>query len=43
VQKRLEKAIKSRALSRALDCPIPEEVYETLRRQLAEEERADGQ
>ena len=39
----LEKAIKSRALSRALDCPIPEEVYETLRRQLAEEERADGQ
>ena len=41
--KGLEKAIKSRALSRALDCPIPEEVYETLRRQLAEEERADGQ
>ena len=27
----LDKAIKSRALSRALDCEIPDEVYQTLR------------
>ena len=39
----LEKAVKSRALSRALDCPIPDEVYETLRRQFAEEEGAHGE
>lgn len=39
----LEKAIKSRALSRALDCQIPDEVYDTLRQQFAREEREDGQ
>lgn len=38
----LEKAIKSRALARALDCEIPAEVYDTLRKQFAEEEVADG-
>ena len=38
----LEKAIKSRALARALDCEIPAEVYDTLRGQFAEEEVADG-
>lgn len=38
----LEKAIKSRALARALDCDIPAEVYDTLRKQFAEEEVADG-
>ena len=39
----LDKAIKSRALSRALDCEIPDEVYQTLRQQFAQEEGADGQ
>ncbi len=38
----LEKAIKSRALARALECEIPEEVYETLRRQIAEEDVEHG-
>ncbi len=36
----LEKAVKSRALQRALDCDIPEGALETLRRQL--EEADDG-
>ena len=39
----LDKAIKSRALSRALDSEIPDEVYQTLRQQFAQEEGADGQ
>ena len=39
----LDKAIKSRALSRALDFEIPDEVYQTLRQQFAQEEGADGQ
>ena len=39
----LDKAIKSRALSRALDWEIPDEVYQTLRQQFAQEEGADGQ
>ncbi len=30
----LEKAVKSRALSRALDCPIPEEIYDRLRTEM---------
>ena len=32
----LEKAIKSRALSRALDTPVEEELFETLRGQMKE-------
>ena len=36
----LEKAVKSRALQRALGCDIPDETLETLRRQL--EEAGDG-
>ncbi len=32
----LEKAIKSRALSRALEVPIPDEMFETLRLQMKE-------
>ena len=39
----LEKAIKSRALARALDCQIPDEVYDTLRQQLMEEGAQDGE
>ena len=39
----LDKAIKSRALSRALEWEIPDEVYQTLRQQFAQEEGADGQ
>lgn len=34
----LDKAIKSRALARALECEIPEEVYQVLREQFAQEE-----
>ena len=30
----LKKAIKSRALERSLDIPIPEEIYENLREQM---------
>ncbi len=33
----LQKAIRSRALSRALETPIPEELYDTLRAQLEAE------
>ncbi|MGX8698492.1 MAG: RNase P modulator RnpM [bacterium] len=33
----LQKAIRSRALSRALEAPIPEELYDTLRAQLEAE------
>lgn len=36
----LEKAVKSRALQRALDCDIPDETLEMLRRQM--EEAGDG-
>ena len=39
---KMEKAIKSRALARALDCQIPDEVYDTLRQQLMEEGAQDG-
>ena len=35
----LKKAIKSRAMERALSAPIPEDVYDTLRRQM---EGGDG-
>ncbi len=35
----LKKAIKSRALERALSAPIPEDIYDTLRRQM---EGGDG-
>ena len=33
----LEKAVKSRALARALETEITPEIYETLRRQMEEE------
>ena len=39
----LEKAIKTRALARALDCQIPDEVYDTLRQQLMEEGAQNGE
>jgi len=41
----LEKAVKSRALSRALECEIPDEAFEQLREQFEKEERecADGE
>lgn len=35
----LEKAVKSRALARALDCAIPDEIYDRLRAEM--EGRAD--
>lgn len=38
----LETAIKRKALSRALEAPIPPEVYEALRSQLAGEEPDGG-
>ena len=34
----LKKAIKSKALSRALDTPIPEEIFDTLRAQMEADE-----
>ena len=41
----LEKAVRSRALARALECDIPDEAFDTLRRQFEadEKENADGQ
>ena len=41
----LEKAVRSRALARALECDIPDEAFDALRRQLEadEKENADGQ
>lgn len=39
----LEKAVKSRALSRALECEVPDEAFEQLRSQFeAQEDKADG-
>ena len=37
----LEKAVKSKALSRALECDVPDEAFEELRRQF--EEQKEGQ
>ena len=34
----LKKAIRSKALSRALDTPVPEELFETLRAQMEDPE-----
>ena len=34
----LKKAVKSRALDRALDVKLPEEIYETLSQQMGEED-----
>lgn len=34
----LKKAIRSKALARALDTPVPEEIYDTLRAQLEAEQ-----
>ena len=34
----LKKAIRSKALARALDTPVPEEIYDTLRTQLEAEQ-----
>ena len=41
----LEKAVRSRALARALECDIPDEAFDVLRRQFEadEKENADGQ
>ncbi|MBE6994386.1 MAG: YlxR family protein [Ruminococcaceae bacterium] len=41
----LEKAVKSRALARALECEIPDEAFEELRAQFLKEEQEaqDGQ
>ncbi len=38
----LERAIKIRALPRALDTPIDEQITDTLRRQMREEAEEDG-
>ena len=37
----LEKAVKSRALSRALDCEIPEETYGALRTAMEEDQHGN--
>lgn len=38
----LEKAVKSRALARALECEIPDEAFAELRRQFEQQETEDG-